>query len=794
MAIPVHAGCGRILAAAFTAATGLLFASGQALADCVQSGTTVTCTGLDTNGFGNGTQNGYTVSVAPDGLIVVNGTAIWLNNGNVVTNNGAISVGDNSTGIAAAANNTIINNGTISFGANGAGIAVTGGNAITNNGLITGGANGNGIWLNGATGNTIFNSGTISAGPSGFAIEGSTSLNTTFINSGNVIGGSNAGAVVLTDNNTITNSGLILGGDNTTGAGQPKALQFNDNNTITNSGTIKAGRKGATGSYAVYGNDNNTLANTGTIDGAIYLHLNNTLTNSGLITTTDPTQQFGSAFTIGGTFTQTAAGTLGLRVDSAGNVDQLAATTANLGGTLRALVQPGLYGATTSYSSVVAATTLNGQFAQVSSSSPFFNATATYNATSVDLTLTRYGFGSAPGETHNQQQVGAALEAGYSTGLTGALATFYGNLLAATSTGVLDQLSGEGTTGVQNTAFLAGALFNTTLTQQMDAWRSGNRAGIPADGAPLGYAAEKTHPAQPILAMVTKAPPVHAPTWNAWGSAFGATQSLKGDASTGSADLDDRAVGGAVGFDVMVGPDLLVGLGVGGSSSHFDVSDRATSGSLDGGHVGAFAMRRWGSAYLAGLISYAHFNNETTRTIGGVGTSETATGSFSSNPLGARLEVGNTWTYGQTNVTPFAAIQMSRLWQDGYTEASTTATGAPGILGLTYQSVVVDSVPLSLGAQFDGRLAVASGMLSPYLRAAWVHEFRPARTIDAAFTSIPAQPFTVDGARAAGDVAKIDAGARLALNSRAGVFAGFNGEFSSAGQTYGGTGGLRISW
>jgi len=45
------------------------------------------------------------------------------------------------------------------------------------------------------------------------------------------------------------------------------------------------------------------------------------------------------------------------------------------------------------------------------SSSPFFNAMATYNATTVDLTLTRYGFGSAPGETHNQQQVGAALAA-----------------------------------------------------------------------------------------------------------------------------------------------------------------------------------------------------------------------------------------------------------------------------------------------------------------------------------------------------------------------------------------------
>jgi len=197
-------------------------------------------------------------------------------------------------------------------------------------------------------------------------------------------------------------------------------------------------------------------------------------------------------------------------------------------------------------------------------------------------------------------------------------------------------LSGEGTAGTQNTAFLASLLFNSTLTQQLDAWRSGDRVGF-VEGAPLGYAVEKKRQAQSAFNSIDKAPPAYAPSWHAFGSAFGATQSLKGDVSTGSAGLSDRAVGGAFGFDVLASPDLLLGVGVGGSTSRFDVSDRATSGTLDGGHIGAYAMQRWGSAYASALVSYAHFNNATQRSITGIGPSETAIGSFASNLFGGRF-------------------------------------------------------------------------------------------------------------------------------------------------------------
>src|SRR5262249_17736635 len=153
--------------------------------------------------------------------------------------------------------------------------------------------------------------------------------------------------------------------------------------------------------------------------------------------------------------------------------------------------QPGLYQSATTYANVLQiGGTVAGQFASVTSSSPFFNAAATYNANTVDLTLTRIGFGAASGATANQRAVGNAAQTGDSPRPTGSAATFYSQLLGANSLSVLDRLSGEGTSGTQNTAFAAGSQFGQTMDGQMAAWRTGHR-GAGANAAALGYASER---------------------------------------------------------------------------------------------------------------------------------------------------------------------------------------------------------------------------------------------------------------------------------------------------------------
>ena len=109
----------------------------------------------------------------------------------------------------------------------------------------------------------------------------------------------------------------------------------------------------------------------------------------------------------GETYVQTATGTLALRVTADGRKDSLGTAsvtaTVTLAGTLRALVQPGLYGNTTTYNNAVtsgaAATTTFDRFV---SSSPFFTVTPIYdtadpaNWSALALQLDRIGFGMSP--------------------------------------------------------------------------------------------------------------------------------------------------------------------------------------------------------------------------------------------------------------------------------------------------------------------------------------------------------------------------------------------------------------
>jgi outer membrane autotransporter protein len=126
-------------------------------------------------------------------------------------------------------------------------------------------------------------------------------------------------------------------------------------------------------------------------------------------------------------------------------------------------------------------------------------------------------------------------------------------------------------------------------------------------------------------------------------------------------------------------------------------------------------------------------------------------------------------------------VQFAELWQQGYTENSVTASGTPGVLGLTFQSHQVSSLPTFLGAQFDTHLTLANSMLwTPYARVSWVHEFEPTRDITATFLTVANSTFTVDGPRAARDATRIDVGSNLAITRTVSLFGTFNGESPTA--------------
>jgi outer membrane autotransporter protein len=426
----------------------------------------------------------------------------------------------------------------------------------------------------------------------------------------------------------------------------------------------------------------------------------------------------------------------------------------------------------------------------------FITASLAYTPNTVLLNLSS-GISQIPGLTQNQAGVAATLDASFNSG-GGTLPGLFG-VTASQLPAAMDALSGEGISGTQETAFGAANMFMSTMMDQGAFWRSGETVDVNGAtyGGPMQYAASRKskNSDHPAFKAITKAPPIYQPRWRAWVTGFDGTWKLNGEAGIGSASLSHNTGGLAGGLDYQFAPDVLAGFAMGGSSSNFSVANRSTSGHLEGGHLGGYGVKTWGLGfYTAGALSFNTFRNSTTRTIAGVGPTEVATGSFGSNLFSARLEVGSKQTIGLASVTPFAAIQFSQLWQNGFTETNVPPAGA-GVLGLTERSVAVSSLPTFLGAQFDTRAYLPNGMiLSPYTRVSWVHEFMPTRNVTASFIALPSTLFTVDGPRAASDAARIEVGSKLAITQSVKAFASFDGEFSNRSQAYAGKAGFSAAW
>ena len=60
---------------------------------------------------------------------------------------------------------------------------------------------------------------------------------------------------------------------------------------------------------------------------------------------------------------------------------------------------------------------------------------------------------------------------------------------------------------------------------------------------------------------------------------------------------------------------------------------------------------------------------------------------------------------------------------------------------LTYQSQTATSLPTFLGVQLDTRLTLYNMVWSPFMGTAWMHEFRPNRSLAASFESVPGTLF-----------------------------------------------------
>jgi len=355
-------------------------------------------------------------------------------------------------------------------------------------------------------------------------------------------------------------------------------------------------------------------------------------------------------------------------------------------------------------------------------------------------------------------------------------------------------LSGENSTGAQNTAFESMNAFLGLILNPYNQGRSDNIGMNPGAGA-LGYADDTSKRAKVSAqraidnAYASAASASVDGRWTAWGGAYGGYASASGNAIIGSADAQTHVGGFSAGLDYHRDPSTVVGFGLAGGTGNWGLAQGLGGGNMNDFQVGAYGRHTEGPWYVALAGAFATHDVSTNRnvSIGGLGGNYTA--SFEAVSFGARAEGGYRLDWRAFGVTPYAALQSQVFHLPGYSE---TTTGATNFL-LSYASKSVTDTRTEIGSWFDYRLSGASP-ITLFSRVAWAHDFNTDRTATATFQSLPGASFIVNGASPARDTALTSIGARLNMGHGWTVVSQLDGEEGAGWHSISGNATVRKTW
>ncbi len=631
-------------------------------------------------------------------------------------------------------------------------------NPIRNTGTLTSSAV-NAAALSGGKGDDIVNSGTVQVtGTGGIGMRGET-------------------YGVLTNTGTVVATGVV-------GAAAELHGLYG---TLLNYGTLQAPAVAdalRTGPDAV----GTVIVNSGVIDGRIAATAgpDKRLENSGWIGVSGTGVPIASLF--GGTFVQTAAGTLSFRVTSSGTDTLSIFGVARLAGTLAAGFQT--TSLTNSYTLFTATQGYTGTFSTLATSGlpSFMSAALAYAPTTVSLTLTSQ-MAQVAGLTSNQGAVGASLDQTFNSGagVSGPLTALYG-LTASQLPTALKALSGEAAVSEQ-TVMIGDSLYGRQailgrLRQGAYAGEGGALSALAYGGPTLSYAgtdAPAPASAAGALAYATKAPQasVAAPVMAGpavWAQGFGGWGTLSGN---GNASSVSETIGGIVsGVDATLG-NWRVGGALGYSQSNASVDAVSSSTQVDSMLVALYGGTSVGPLNLRLGASYAFNQIDATRTIAFPGFAQQAGAQYNGGTGQVFAEVGYGVALQGLALEPYAGLAWVHLNTDAYTE---TGLGGTAPAGVTSGSTSADVGYTTLGLRAATTLALSNGMaLAPHVSAAWQYAFGDLNpTAQMAISGLPGTAFTVGGVPLAQNTALLEAGLDLRLNAQMKVGVSYVGQFADA--------------
>lgn len=766
------------------------------------TGNLTNAAGADITGGGDGVFLGgttFTGNILNDGdITALSSTGIFINTTTVtgnVTNNGLIAATDGN-GIVVALGSTVT--GDITNSATGVISALTQGIAIdgiltgtlTNAGLIDPST---GISVTGTVTGGIVNSGSILATVVGIDLTGADAAHTITQSAGLIQGRS------ADDLTTMTALDLDQSG-----------AEFDDTVNL-NGGEIDGGIDGGGADDVIVGGD--VALRRGTVDALDQFDVDSgrallgtqvrgtdgeglTVTNVNSMTVTagsvylddDTTVDLVNDYTQGGE----GAVEFFLTTDTTTHGQINAGGAANLDGALIAVVDgadfASIGGDTFTYQDLITGA-ISGTFANVSSSSIFFDAEATYGGGFVDLELIRQGFADAlilPGLTQNQEAIGGALESIYDGGVYGPdFEDLFNHLLGlpigseAEVAHIYDELAGAEHADIQEIGLRVSHAFTDAIGERMDDMGGDKMASLGlrryADAGTSATDAPLRHSAQERMGI------------SVWGRGYGAWTKADGDAEAAGYDQDTGGFAG--GLDVAVDHNWNVGGAIGWSTSDVEFATAGDEADVDSFQFAGYAGYESGRYYGDAVVSFGFHDVTATRLIDLGFDTFIANAAYDANSFGIHGEFGAVFDGGRVDVQPFIALGYLSNSTDGFAESG------GGDFALLVGDSDADSLTSTLGIRFSGMWKAGGVRLIPDAEIAWRHEFLDERQgFTAAFIEDPSTPFSIVSSSLSRDSALVNAGLGAQVSRNFVLFLDYNGVLNSSANTHTASAGLRATW
>lgn len=396
--------------------------------------------------------------------------------------------------------------------------------------------------------------------------------------------------------------------------------------------------------------------------------------------------------------------------------------------------------------------------------------------------------------THNQREVGAALDVLRAAGVAGdpELQTILENLNTITAQDV-------GPTLEAFSADTLSAATNVRLAAAARTWRGiSNRLDL-ARGQSIGRFETRDEPAVEPSADPEPTPSVDAgPTaagtlerrgepWVAWLEAAGVIGDLGSDDSQG---YGYKIIGPIFGADTALSDELRVGFAAAGTRYVYDgdgSNDKGVSNAVEGTLYGA-----WVGEPVEFLIGarYGHSWIETKRILRFDDLVNRVEGEFEGNEVGLYGELARAFGKPQrAELTPFASVAYSWIDFEDFDENGRST------LRMQVDGTDVHSAATSLGLRLTAERKMDDDLLiRPRLRAAWGHEWADVvREVNGEFVA-GGGSLDLEGAEMPRDRAELSVGWEVGYTRNANLFVTWDGRFGEDLVENALSLGLRAAW